>query len=189
MPPKPKVPNKHRKTLIIVAAAGGLLLLLYLRSRSSSSTNASNPTDVQNAATQAADQQAQQDAALYGANTPSTFADNGANAAALGDAVTQGLGGVSDALTQLQDAINAPAPTTPPGASPSITVNVNGNPAARSQTGKVTTVGGHTRPPKPRLPKGVHLASYFGPHKPTAPKGMETIGLGHGYWGFRKKTK
>lgn len=123
--------KKRQRMVVIGAGAVVLLALLYLRSRSqaASSANATSPTDLQNAYMQGAQTQAQQDQSLYGSgsSTPSTFADNGANAAALGDAVTQGLSGVQSALSQLQapPAAVAPASTAPSSPAPTVTVNVS----------------------------------------------------------------
>lgn len=121
--------KKRKQRMIIIGAAGAaLLLLLYLRARSSSSTNATtSSTDAQTAYNQGLQAQAAMDASAGGV-TPSTFADNGANASALGDSLTTGLQGINDTLNQLPGAIAAglPAAGAGAGAAPlSVTINTS----------------------------------------------------------------
>lgn len=206
MPPKPPK-NKRNRNMLIGAAAVGLLLLLYLRSRSATTGNATSPTDVQNAASQAAQQQAQQDAQLYGSNTPSTFADNGANAAALGDSVTGGLQGINDALIQQSGAFATLASTlAPPAAAAAapapapvaITINGTGQPA-----GGVAPVASVSQPPSVAsrdaafLAPGAHAPNYLLVPPKGAPQnarwagstrpGAGWVGIGGGWWKPVKK--
>lgn len=190
MPSKP-TNHKRNRNVLIGAAAVGLLLLLYFRSRSAAAAgNATSPTDVQTAATQAAQQQAAQDAQLYGTSTPSTFADNGANAAALGDSVTGGLQGINDALIQQSGAFSTLASTLAPnaaGAPVAITVNGTGQPAgglgstvAVSQPGTRAPVGSSAGP------HGAIVAAY-GAKPPPPKKNYTVVGTGSGGWIYKPK--
>lgn len=146
--------KKRRQQMIIAGVALAGLLLLYLRSRSSSSSSSS--TNTQAAAAAAAQQQAQLDQSQYaasggGGGTPSTFADNGAQAAALGDAVTQGLSGVQAALSSLQQPGAAVTDTTLPGPdnSPAPTqITINNTPAGQP-AGSPAKAAAKPLPPPP----------------------------------------
>jgi hypothetical protein len=154
--------------MIIAGVALAALLALYLRSRSASSSSAS--TTAQQAAAQAAAQQAQVDqAAQYtasgggGSIAPSTFADNGAQAAALGDAVTQGLSGVQTALNSLQQPAAAATDTTLPGPdnSPAPTqITINNTPAGQPAGSPASAPAKAKLPPPPA--SGGHYVSVAG---------------------------
>jgi hypothetical protein len=104
---KARADGGHGMRLIALFGVGALALFLLIRH--SNSGGQSSSASLQNAADQAAAAQQAQDQATGAYGAPSTFADNGAQAAALGDAVTQGLGGVADALNTLQGSVNATA--------------------------------------------------------------------------------
>ena len=156
-PAPPANPKKRKQQMIIAGVALAGLLFLFMRSRRGS--GGSSSVDPQKAAADAAAQQAQLDQgaqATAGGVTPSTFADNGAQAAALGDAVTQGLSGVSNALQSLQQQ----APTgeggmgAPAAASPMTTVTINGTGVGQPAGSPAAATSGAARPSKPANPAG-----------------------------------
>lgn len=103
--------SKHGKNfkLIAIVGVGALALFLIIRARSSSTAaTATDPTAT------TTDPNATTDTS----GTPSTFADNGGQAAALGDAVTQGLGGVQTSLDNLTQADQTLAGQIAAGANP-----------------------------------------------------------------------
>jgi hypothetical protein len=166
--------SRRKKELLILLAVAGGALFLVLRARASASNSASSTTT--NAATDptglTADPGASSDPYSYG--TDSSYADNGEQAAALGDAVTQGLTGVQTALSgltsQLQQQPQQPtsgaldttaAPTSDPNTAAAIGALSDVATAAISQLGNGQknnsashpgagkTAGGKTRPSKP----------------------------------------
>lgn len=167
-PPKGK---KRQQQLLLAGGALALLLLLYLRSRASSNSSGSVASQ---AAQQAAAQQQAADQAAGFAPT-STFADNGAQAAALGDAVTTGLSGIQQALSDLQaqqqqqqQAASTTGQTAPIAGSTtnisSTTTNITGPGAGAGTIGTIVTgqpaaTKPPTRfvPPIKRNPTGVNV--------------------------------
>lgn len=119
--------------MIIAGVAIAGLLLLFLRSRSSPAapTAGTGTQAQQDAAAQAAAAQ-QAAASQQAANTAGagTFADNGAQAASLGDAVTQGLSGVQSALQSLQQPGPGGAGGDPTAAAPANSITINNGPGA-----------------------------------------------------------
>jgi hypothetical protein len=126
VPSPPKGKANRQKVLI---AGAGLVLLVFLFMRSRGAQTAAPATEDPNAGQTVAQ--------------PATFADNGAQAASLGDSVTSGLGAVAGSLQDeqlafqtLADALNANAGTTPAApTTPSSTVG-QGNPDPATIPGK-----------------------------------------------------
>jgi hypothetical protein len=84
-PPIPAQPKKRDRRMLIIVAAGGLALIFLLARRQSAAAD-----------TQSADGQQQLGTPVQ---TPTTFADNGAQAANLGNEITSALAANSDANT------------------------------------------------------------------------------------------
>lgn len=103
--------------LIAIVGVGALAVFLLIRSRSSSSSATTTPTQDPNVDPTTGLTYAQE-AADSSAGTPSTFADNGASAAGLSDAVTSGLSGVGASLDQLTQADQALAAQLQAGSVP-----------------------------------------------------------------------
>lgn len=119
-------PAKRRTALLVLGAGVALLILLRSRQKPVEPADQTETDPSQAAAT---------GTGPGDATLPSTFADNGAQAATLGNAVTEGLGGVATALGSQSDAFNALA-------------ELLGEPASRdnsAQTGNPTT--GPASPP------------------------------------------
>lgn len=122
--------------LIAIVGVGALALFLIIRARSASASSAT-PTTIDPTTGQPVD--------TTGAGTPSTFADNGGQAAALGDAVTNALGGVQtslDNLTQSDQAManalsagSTPATSAPADATTPINVTINTAGAQKTNAG------------------------------------------------------
>jgi hypothetical protein len=198
--PAPPDKKKRQRMLMIGGAAALLLLFLYYRSKSSSSTsstNATSPTDLQTAMAQGAQQQAAldaQNASASGGGTPSTFADNGANAAALGDAITSGLATIgqqeqsnwSSFMSQWQAAqtpsggggSSTPSTPAPAPAAPTSPVTINVSPTSPSVgTGTSATPSTHTTSAPVRPAGAPASAIWSGPHQPAG-----YTGIGGGWW-------
>lgn len=136
---KGKSAKRRRQEMILGGAALALLLFMYLRSRSGGA-----PTQAASADPTSAQSPLYADSSIP-APTGSTYADNGAQAGALGDAVTTGLGGVATALEDQAGAFNQLAGVLTPGTT-----------TADTETGSNGTPGpaGAQGPPGPPGPRG-----------------------------------
>jgi hypothetical protein len=195
--------SKKKKQLMIIGGAGLVLVLfLYMRSRSSSSAtpNATNATDQQAAVNAAVAQQQQQDASLYGSQAGLGTGGYGSGGGSSGtgstidtSGITSGLSTLDSDLLGVQAGLAGLTPTSaaaaPPApsvaaatATPPITINVNGQPAA--------TKPGGTGPRMSTLTAAQANAGYvalpFGATKPAAKAGFTAVGLGSGNWGEKK---
>jgi hypothetical protein len=93
-----------RKAIILGAGGALLIAMLILSRRKGADTPAPTSTGVQPAANPTTAADGSSSGAL---GTPSTFADNGGQAAQLGNAVTSGLGDVGLSLAGLQASVDA----------------------------------------------------------------------------------
>jgi hypothetical protein len=150
--PVPTTPKGKMNRQKVLLAGAGLVLVVFLFMRSRGSATATPAEDPNSGQTVA---------------QPATFADNGAQAASLGDSVTGGLGDVATSLDNettafqsLADALNANAGSTP--ASPTTPSSTVGQGAASTpavappmvasaivtaQSGQLRPVGGTKKPP------------------------------------------
>ncbi len=169
--------KKRQRQMIIAGVALAGLMFLYLRSRSRPAAAA--VVDPNAAAT------AQQPQVPAGGGTgPSTFADNGAQAASLGDAVTTGLSGMQQALAdqtaalqQQQQAASTNGVSPPTSTSPT-TINVFGPPPPPAPV--APPAASQAEAPRtlrfPAAPRG-------GGHYVQGPNGPQLIhATGHNHW-------